>query len=122
MAKDSFPKDSTASATVAKLSNAYCAHAEIANPFRSPLFSNAGYFDSTSQSIFATSPFSLIPSGTAIAHELATTLPYLDIHSTEFLPTSPFRFMPLGKIHRLAGMSMEKSMVLPVITKWLGPL
>src|SRR5690554_7858229 len=61
-ANDSFLNSLTASATVAKLSNAYCAHKEMARPFLLPCLSKVGYSDSTSHSILATNPFSFIRS------------------------------------------------------------
>ena len=42
IAKDSFPNSFTASDTVAKLSNTYCAHKEMDIPFMLPSLLNVG--------------------------------------------------------------------------------
>jgi hypothetical protein len=43
----------------------------------------SGYFDSTSQRAFATRPSSFMPSVVAASYPVATTLPYLEVHSSE---------------------------------------
>src|SRR5579862_3730897 len=72
--------------------------------------------------MLASRPFSFIPSEEAISQELVITLPYLDFHLTEPLPTSPVRSIPLGNIHKLAGISPFQSIERAVITIPLGPL
>src|SRR5690606_32564468 len=79
-------------------------------------------FELLNHNIFAFSPFSFIPSETAISHELTTMLPYLEVHLTVFAPVCPSRFMPRGNCHKFAGISIEKSILRAVTIVPFGPL
>ncbi|MNY07260.1 hypothetical protein D3C86_1400570 [compost metagenome] len=87
-----------------------------------PSFENSGYFELTSQSRFATRPFSFIPSDTAMSHELVVILPYLEVHFTVFLPVLPSRSIFLGNSHKLEGIGIEKSILRAVRIVLFGPL
>src|SRR5690606_542402 len=94
----------------------------MVRPGFSPSGSKAGYWLSANQSTLATSPFSFMPSVVAISQALAITLPYFDVHFTEFFPTFPLRFIPREKIQRFAWISSFQSIDLAVIMVFSGPL
>src|SRR3546814_753122 len=109
---DSMP--ATASFTVAKLSSTYCVHTAIDMPGLVP--SHAGYSDSASQSKFAASPLSFIPSVVPTSKAAVTTLPYFDVHLYGFFVVCPVRAIPRGKTQRLLLTSELQSIERAVIT------
>ena len=51
----------------------------------------------------------------------AMTLPYFDVHCTEFGPAAPLRCTPRGITHRLVPISNFQSIERPVMTRSLSP-
>src|SRR3546814_15765757 len=85
-------------------------------PYTTLFRSHAGYSDSASQSKFAASPLSFIPSVVPTSKAAVTTLPYFDVHLYGFFVVCPVRAIPRGKTQRLLLTSELQSIERAVIT------